>query len=126
LWMFGVILISIVGLQVSTNLSYVFGPGGAWLATNKLFITLLNCFLLAGLMWLAALGLGVSKWLHNAGSVMLMLAFAALIALPFLHLLRGTLPDYHPFAVAVPALTLFNLNVFGKMAMGALSGFEYV
>jgi amino acid transporter len=26
----------------------------------------------------------------------------------------------------MPALTLFNLNVFGKMAMGALSGFEYV
>ena len=29
-------------------------------------------------------------------------------------------------AVAAPALTLFSLNVFGKMAMGALSGFEYV
>jgi amino acid transporter len=39
---------------------------------------------------------------------------------------RGTLPDYHPFAVAMPAFTLFSLNVFGKMAMGALSGFEYV
>jgi amino acid transporter len=26
----------------------------------------------------------------------------------------------------MPALTLFSLNVFGKMAMGALSGFEYV
>jgi amino acid transporter len=26
----------------------------------------------------------------------------------------------------MPALTLFNLNVFGMMAMGALSGFEYV
>src|SRR5262245_3796531 len=34
LWMFGVILISIVGLEVGTNLSYVFGPGGAWLASN--------------------------------------------------------------------------------------------
>lgn len=126
LWMFGVILISIVGLQVSTNLSYVFGPGGAWLGSNKLFITLLNCALLAGLMGLASLGLGVSKWLHNAGSAMLMLAFAVLIVLPFVHMARGTLPDYHPFAVTVPALSLFSLNVFGKMAMGALSGFEYV
>src|SRR5262245_16380130 len=126
LWMFVVILISIVGLQVATNLSYMFGAGGAWLGTNKLFITLLNCFLLAGLMFLATLGLGVSKWLHNAGSLMLMLAFAALIGLPFLHMVRGTLPDYHPFAVTLPAFTLFSLNVFGKMAMGALSGFEYV
>ena len=71
-------------------------------------------------------GLGVSKWLHNAGSVMLMLAFVVLIALPFVHMARGTLPDYHPFAVAMPALSLFSLNVFGKLAMGALSGFEYV
>jgi amino acid transporter len=77
-------------------------------------------------MAMAAVGLGVSKWLHSAGSVMLMLAFITLIGLPFVHMARGTLPDYHPFAVAMPALTLFSLNVFGKMAMGALSGFEYV
>jgi amino acid transporter len=96
------------------------------MASNKTFIMLLNAFLLAALMALAAVGLGVSKWLHNAGSVMLMLAFVTLIALPFVHMARGTLPDYHPFAVAMPALTLFSLNVFGKMAMGALSGFEYV
>jgi len=49
-----------------------------------------------------------------------------MIGLPFFHMARGTLPDYHPFAVAMPALSLFSLNVFGKMAMGALSGFEYV
>jgi glutamate:GABA antiporter len=49
-----------------------------------------------------------------------------LIALPFVHMARGTLPNYHPFAIAIPALSLFSLNVFGKMAMGALSGFEYV
>jgi amino acid transporter len=33
--------------------------------------------------------------------------------------------DYHPLAVAAPALTLFNLNIFSKLAVGALSGFEY-
>jgi amino acid transporter len=49
-----------------------------------------------------------------------------MIALPFVHMARGTLPDYHPFAVAMPAFTLLSLNIFGKLAMGALSGFEYV
>ncbi|HEX3867104.1 MAG TPA: APC family permease, partial [Gemmatimonadaceae bacterium] len=126
LWIYAVILIATIGLQVGTNLSYVFGPSGAWLATNKTFIIALNAFVLAGLATLAAIGLGVSKWLHNFGSIMLMIAFAALIALPFVHMARGTLPDYHPFAVAMPALSLFSLNIFGKMAMGALSGFEYV
>jgi amino acid transporter len=126
LWIFAVVLIATIGLVIGTNLSYAVGPSGSWMASNKTFILLLNAFLLAALMAMAAVGLGVSKWLHSAGSVMLMLAFITLIALPFVRMARGTLPDYHPFAVAMPALTLFSLNVFGKMAMGALSGFEYV
>jgi amino acid transporter len=126
LWLYAVVFLATVGLLLGTNLSYVVGPQGAWLATNKAFIMLLNVGMIAGLMTLAARGLGVSKWLHNTGSVMLMLSFLVLIALPFVHMARGTLPDYHPFAVALPALSLFSLNVFGKMAVGALSGFEYV
>ena len=126
LWIFAVVLTSTIGLVISTNLSYAVGPSGAWMASNKTFIMLVNAFLIAALMTLAAIGLGVSKWLHNAGSVMLMLAFLTLIGLPFVHMARGTLPDYHPFAVAMPAFTLFSLNIFGKMAVGALSGFEYV
>jgi amino acid transporter len=126
LWIYAVVFIATIGLLVGTNLAYVAGPSGSWMASNKTFIMALNVFLLAALMVLAALGLGVSKWLHNAGSIALMLSFAALIALPIAGVLRGTLPHYHPFAMAMPALTLFSLNVFGKMAMGALSGFEYV
>src|SRR5262245_39951493 len=126
LWVYAVVLIATIGLVVSTNLSYAIGPAGSWMATNKTFIMVLNAFLLCGLMVLAAVGLGVAKWLHNAGSVMLMTAFAALIALPFVHMARGTLPHYQPFAVAMPALSLLSLNIFGKLAMGALSGFEYV
>lgn len=126
LWLYAVVFIATIGLLMGTDLSYAVGSKGAWLATNKTFIMFLNVGLIAGLMTLAALGLGVSKWLHNAGSLMLMLAFLVLIALPFVHMARGTLPDYHPFAVAMPALSLFSLNVFGKMSVGALSGFEYV
>jgi glutamate:GABA antiporter len=126
LWIYAVTYIATIGLVVGTNLSYVAGPGGAWMASNKPFIMFLNAFVLAVLAVLAARGLGVSKWLHNGGSIMLMLAFLVLILLPFYYMARGTLPNYHPFAVAMPALSLFSLNVFGKMGMGALSGFEYV
>ena len=124
LWTYAVVLISMIGLQVSTNLSYAFGTG--WMAASKPFITLVNGLVISMLVTLAVLGLGVSKWLHNAGSVMLLAAFAVLIALPFVHLARGTLPAYHPFAVAMPAVSLLSLNIFGKLAVGALSGFEYV
>jgi len=126
LWLYAVVYIATIGLLVGTNLSYVAGPPGAWMASDKTFVISLNALLLTGLVVLAALGLGVSKWLHNAGSVALMLSFAALIGLPFVGLFRGTLSRYHPLAIVTPALTLFSLNVFGKMSMGALSGFEYV
>ncbi len=126
LWLYAVILIATIGLQIGTNMSYAFGAAASWAATSKPAIMLINAFLLAALMFIAALGLGVSKWLHNAGSVLLMVAFAALIALPFLPFAHGKLPASHPFAVAMPAFTLFSLNIFGKMSLGALSGFEYV
>src|SRR5947208_10667082 len=96
------------------------------MATSKLFIILVSCSLMAVLITLGVLGLGVSKWLHNAGSVMLLVAFTVLIGLPFVQFARGALPTYHPFAVTLPALSLLSLNIFGKLAVGALSGFEYV
>jgi amino acid transporter len=52
--------------------------------------------------------------------------FGALILIPFLSLRGGTLRAYHPLTIAIPAVSLLSLNVFGKMSMGAFSGFEYV
>ena len=125
LWIYAVVLIATIGLVVGTNLSYVVGVGGEWLASNKIFLMALNIFLIVGLMLLAVRGLWLSKWLVNISSIGYMTAFAVMIALPFVHR-SGTLPDAHPFAIAMPAFTLLSLNIFGKMAMGALSGFEYV
>jgi amino acid transporter len=125
LWIYAVVLIATIGLVVGTDLSYVVGKGGEWLASNKIFLMALNIVLLVGLMMMAVRGLGLSKWLVNIGSIGYMTAFVVMIALPFVHR-SGTLPDAHPFAIAMPAFTLLSLNIFGKMAMGALSGFEYV
>ncbi|HEY2854618.1 MAG TPA: APC family permease [Gemmatimonadaceae bacterium] len=124
LWMYAVVLISSIGLVIATNFSYAFGI--PWMGASKLFITAVSCALMGTLIGLGVLGLGVSKWLHNAGSVLLMIAFAVLIALPFVQRARGVLPSYQPFAIAMPTFTLLSLNVFGKLAVGALSGFEYV
>ena len=124
LWMYAVVLIGSIGLVISTNLSYAFVM--PWMATSKVFITLISCVLMALLVTLGVLGLGVSKWLHNAGSIMLLIAFTVLIGLPFVRVAHGSLASYHPFALAMPALSLLSLNIFGKLAVGALSGFEYV
>jgi amino acid transporter len=124
LWMYAVVLISSIGLPIASNLAYALGT--PWLASCKLVSVGVSCALMGALIALGVLGLGVSKWLHNAGSVMLLIAFTVLIVLPFVQHARGVLPAYHPFAMAMPTLTLLSLNIFGKLAVGALSGFEYV
>ena len=125
LWLYAVVLISTVGLQVSTNLSYAFGASQSWMATSKPFIVGMNIALIGLITVLAVIGLKVGKWVHNAGSIMLCGAFAVLIALPFVRAAQGG-PAYQPLTFAMPAFSLLSLNIFGKMALGALSGFEYV
>ena len=58
---------------------------------------------------------------HDARSI-----FGALILLPFLGLATGHLHEYHPLRTSVPAFSLYNLNILGKLGFGALGGFEYV
>ena len=100
LWMYAVVLISSIGLPIASNLAYAFGI--PWLASSKPVIVGVSCALMGTLIALGILGLSVSKWLHNAGSVMLLIAFAVLIVLPFVQHARGILPEYHPFAIAMP------------------------
>jgi amino acid transporter len=126
LWIFGILILSGIGLVVTTNISYAIGPSASWMQGNKGFITIMSCALVAGITAAAMRGLALGKWVHNAGGVMLMATFLTLILLPFFSLARGDLHEYHPLAVALPAVSLFNLNIFTKLALGALTGFEYV
>ncbi len=126
LWLLGVLVMAGVGLIVMTNLSYALGPQARWLAESKWLIAVVSCVTISALCFVSLRGLALGKWVHNAGAVLLLIAFAALIALPFIASARGTLAEYHPFALALPTLSLLSLNVFSKLAVGALSGFEYV
>jgi amino acid transporter len=132
LWVFAILVMSGIGLLVVTNLSYAFG-GARWMAESKWFVTVFSCALVGVMVALSTRGLSLGKWVHNAGGVLLSLTFLVLIALPFVALARGTLAEYHPFTFAVPAFSLSNpelfkksLNIYSKMALGALTGFEYV
>jgi amino acid transporter len=126
LWLYVIVLTSEVGLQVATNLSYALGDNYAWMRGSKWFITLASCFVIGALVLVSTIGLGVGKWVHNAGGVMMLVIFAALIALPILNLAQGNITEYHPLTPAMPALSLFSLNILGKMGFGALGGFEYM
>jgi amino acid transporter len=133
LWVFAIFVMSGIGLTVVTNLSYALGPGAHWMATSKWFVTVFSITLVGALVGASTRGLGIGKWVHNAGGVLLLLTFLALIGLPFVAVLAGKIPAYHPFAFALPSFSpndpdLFrkNLNIFSKLALGALTGFEYI
>jgi glutamate:GABA antiporter len=126
LWLYVIVNTSELGLQVTTYLSYALGPEARWIASYKPLIAASACVLLGGLVVVSTLGLGVGKWLHNAGGVLIMILFSALVALPILNYWMGTLPNSQPMSLALPALTLLNLNILGKMSFGALGGFEYI
>ena len=126
LWLLGIVVMAGTGLVVATNLSYAIGPSAAWLPGSKWFVSLISCAIIFALVMVSIRGLALGKWVHNVGGMMMLVAYGALIALPFFSLMRGTLAEYHPVTLAAPALSLFSLNIFSKMALGALSGFEYV
>ncbi|MEK6285470.1 MAG: APC family permease [Acidobacteriota bacterium] len=126
LWLFVILNCSEIGLQAATSLSYAVGSRGAWFAGSKWFISLLSFLIIGLLVVISILGLGVGKWLHKAGGVTMVLTFGLLVALPIVNYARGTIGQYHPLATEMPAVSLFSLNILGKLGFGALGGFEYV
>ena len=126
LWLYAIVLLGALGITVANAIVYAVGPDAQWLSGNHVYIGAVTGCLIGGLVVMSIVGLGVSKWMHNGGAVLLIAAFALLLVLPLINVARGTLRAYHPLSVTAPALTLFNLNIFSKLAVGALSGFEYV
>jgi glutamate:GABA antiporter len=126
LWVFAISILAGIGLVITTNTSYAVGPGAAWWKENDLLVTIVSLLLVIGMILAATRGLAVGKWFHNAGGLMLMVTFAVLILLPLFGLVQGTIREYHPFTFQVPTLTAYNVNVCSKLALGGLTGFEYI
>src|SRR6266581_1449588 len=125
-WIFGILVMSGISLIIKKNIAYAIGPRADWMHENK-WVTRLICTLLMIVMIAASRrGLTLGKWVQNFGGALLLLTFATLILLPFITAGRGTLTNYHPFSTSFPELSTYNINVFSKLAVGALSGFEYI
>jgi amino acid transporter len=125
LWVYVVMYSAAVGLVTTNYLTYILGPRFAWIGSNRLALFGANITIIASLMLVTHVGLHIGKWLTNLGSMLSILTIAVLAALPFFLHARGVLPQYHPLAVAMPAMSLFSLSVFSKMTFGALVGLEY-
>ena len=127
LWLLSITVIALGGMFTTTNISYAIGPGAAWMPDSKWCVSFISTALVAGLGWACVRGLSLGKWLHNVGAFAMLVVYAALIFLPLLGLARGELKAYQPLQLALPAMSIFYcFNIFSKLAVGALSGFEYV
>ncbi|HEV3149143.1 MAG TPA: APC family permease [Chthoniobacterales bacterium] len=127
LWLLSITVIALGGMFVTTNLSYALGEAAAWMPESKWCVSLISCALVAGLGWTGIRGLSLGKWLHNIGAFAMLLVYGALIALPFISLARGELKQYQPLQIVAPTISIFYcFNIFSKLAVGGLSGFEYV
>jgi amino acid transporter len=126
LWVFAITILAGTGLVVTTNLSYSIGPAAAWIK-DSMSMNMLISFLLVGAMVVAAMrGLALGKWVHNIGGVVHLITFAVLILLPLFAISRALGGPYEPFALQLPTFSEYNVNVGSKLALGALTGFEYI
>ena len=126
LWVFAISILAGIGLVVTTNFSYAIGPRGAFMREHVTIRTVVSFLLVLGMILAATRGLALGKWVQNAGGLMLLVTFATLIFLPLFGLVQGTTRAYHPFVFQVPTLSGYNINVASKLALGALTGFEYI
>jgi len=126
LWVYAVVVVGAIVFVVPTDLGYLLGPAWGWLAASRWATLVLTGGVMAGITAVAVRGLDIGKWLHNAGSVMILLAYVILLGLPVWALLRGAIPRYEPLPWEWPKADWFSLAIFGQMTVGALSGFEYV
>src|SRR5438876_7385145 len=125
-WIFGILVMSGIGLIIKKNIAYAIGPRADWMHENKWMTTLVCVVLMCSLVAASRRGLALGKWVQNFGGAMLIITVATLILMPFITANRGTLANYHPFSLSFPEITKHNLNVCSKLAVGALSGFEYI
>jgi glutamate:GABA antiporter len=125
LWATVVLLISSESSVISNNLSYLVGPSGSWIVENRMFTMALGTLLMCGLMVVAARGLALGRWFHNAGGFVMV---TVLVGMVFFALPRwfgvGSAVASAPVAFALPAASLLNLNLLARMGFGAFCGID--
>src|SRR5512140_2631594 len=106
LWLYVIVFTSEIGLQVATYMSYALGPSATWMTTSTPFVAFSSAVILSLMIVASTIGLSVGKWVHNTGGVFMLIIFGALLLLPVLGLVTGTLKEYHPLRTSIPSVSL--------------------
>ncbi len=113
-----------IGPGAINSIAYIAGPRGAWMMDSAPLILATGIFALLGVFAVNVLGLRLGKWLTGGGSLLTVALSLLLLYLLIARSAHGLPPAHPPFSLAMPAFTILTLNVFTKMSLGALSGFE--
>lgn len=126
IWFYGIAVTAAILYMIPTELAYLIGPSAAWLPENRVAAVLIVTALVVALTLAELRGLEIGKWIHNAGGVAMMIAFAGLICLGPWAMLRQVPVHWTPLALEIPPHDLRTLALFGQMLFGALCGLEYI
>jgi amino acid transporter len=126
LWAYAILILATFGVMIATNIAYLIGDSFTWMTASPWYTRGVSVTAIAAITVVSVYGLGVGKWVQNAGGAGQFLTYCALIAIPFVAVWRGTLAEYHPLETSAPTFDTLRFNTFGKLAVGAFSGFEYV
>jgi len=132
-WNFGLwalLAVSNIGILTATSLSYGLGPRAAWVEDNHTLIAGFTIALFVVILFVNLPGFGIGRWVSHFGTAATVLVTVLLMGLLFFHphasVAHPHVNPQAPFSLAMPALTLFSINLFTKIAFNALSGLEQV
>jgi len=126
-WNFSVYAVSafaVAGSFFANGFAHAVGGGASWMFTSRPFALALTTAACLVAFLFNVRGLHFAKWWSNAGALLTVATFLAL----FFLLIRAwwlRLPSARgSFSLALPSVSILTLNVFTKMAISALSGFD--
>jgi amino acid transporter len=132
-WNFGLwalLCVSNIGIMTATSLSYGLGSRAAWMEENHELILGLGVGLFLLILLVNLPGFGIGRWVSHFGTAVMVLVTLLMMGLLFVHPHASAAHPHvnpqAPFRFAMPALTLFSVNIFTKIAFNALTGLEQV
>ena len=125
LTIYGICFFGSYGSQLADGFAYAGGPAYSWMGTSPWFALLLMVGSSVDVAFvLNVRGLHITKWLSTAGSLLTILVFLILLFLLIKAFMTSKPATAAAFSLALPGFSVLTLNVFTKMALFALSGFD--
>jgi glutamate:GABA antiporter len=126
-WNFSIYVVctfAVAGSFFANGLAHALGPRAAWMYTSGPLAFSFTAAACLVAFILNARGLHFAKWWSDAGALLMVATFLMLAALLARAWWIGLPTSHASFSLALPAFSLLTLNVFTKMAISALSGFD--